>query len=75
MTPLLDRMFGEPLQVNSDAAAKLARRAHKEDQIEVPVSALGTPTALAMRDATGAESGEERDESRSRNGSFRLQTI
>ena len=37
----LDQMFGEPLPLPSDSAGKLGRRALKEDQIEVKVSALG----------------------------------
>ena len=51
---VLDQMFGEPLPVPSDAAGKLARRALKEDQIEVKVSALGSNLAGDAR-ATGAE--------------------
>lgn len=49
----LDRMFGEPLEMKGDAVGKLARRALKEDNIEVAFAALGSNRAGDAR-ATGA---------------------
>lgn len=49
----LDRMFGEPLEIKGDAVGKLARRAQKEDNIDVAFAALGSNRAGDAR-ATGA---------------------
>lgn len=49
----LDRMFCEPLEIKGDAVDKLARRALKEDNIEVVFAALGSNRAGDAR-ATGA---------------------
>ncbi len=51
---VLDQMFGDPLPVNTDSVSKLARRALKEDHIEVQFSALGS-TRAGDAQATGAE--------------------
>lgn len=55
---LLDRIFGEPLEVKGDAVGKLARRTKAEDDVEVRFVPLGSNRAGDAR-ATGAEPGKK----------------
>lgn len=61
----LDRMFGEPLKVRTDAPEILARHALKNDHIEVRIIALGSERAGDAR-ATGAEISKKREEQKPR---------
>lgn len=51
---LLDRVFGEPLEVRGDAATRLARRSTAEDNVDVRFVQLGSNLAGDAR-STGAE--------------------